>query len=81
MTVKFPLIGEPLGLDLLNTRPAGAGDLIADPAGLGAWLAVQAGRVAPVDGVGAAEVAAVHAVREAAGPALAAARRGERPPA
>ncbi|MFG2715950.1 ABATE domain-containing protein [Streptomyces goshikiensis] len=81
MTVNFPLTGEPLGLDLLNTRPVGAGDLIADPAGLGAWLAVQTGRVTPVDGVGAAEVAAVHAVREAAGPALAAARRGERPPA
>ncbi|MBP0934648.1 CGNR zinc finger domain-containing protein [Streptomyces goshikiensis] len=81
MTVNFPLIGEPLALDLLNTRPAGAGDLIAGPVGLGEWLAAQAGRVAPLDGVGAAEVAAVHAVREAAGPALAAVRRGERPPA
>ncbi|MCJ1678965.1 CGNR zinc finger domain-containing protein [Streptomyces sp. APSN-46.1] len=81
MTVIFPLVGEPLALDLLNTRPAGVGDLIADPAGLAAWLAAQAGRVTPLPAVGAAEVAAVHAVREAAGPALAAVRRGARPPA
>ncbi|MEU3776495.1 CGNR zinc finger domain-containing protein [Streptomyces sp. NPDC032472] len=79
MTVTFPLTGEPLALDLLNTRPAG-GDLIADPAGLAAWLEVQAGRLQPVE-VGAAEVAAVRAVREAAGAALAAVRVGTRPPA
>ncbi|MEU5810888.1 ABATE domain-containing protein [Streptomyces sp. NPDC047718] len=76
----FPLLGEPLALDLLNTRPAGRGDLIADPAGLAAWLDEQAGRITAVDPVGAAEVAAVHAVREAAGLALAAVRAGERPP-
>ncbi|KPI26328.1 protein of unknown function DUF1470 [Actinobacteria bacterium OV450] len=83
MTVPptFPLTGEPLALDLLNTRPTGAGDLIAGPEGLAAWLAAQEGRLGPVAEVGPAEVAAVHAVREAAGAALAAARRGERPPA
>ncbi|MGW8779553.1 CGNR zinc finger domain-containing protein [Streptomyces sp. NPDC055796] len=83
-TPPFPLTGEPLALDLLNTRPAGAGDLIAGPEGLAAWLAVQEGRLGPVGKigkVGPAEVAAVHAVREAAGAALAAARSGERPPA
>ncbi|MFF4430296.1 CGNR zinc finger domain-containing protein [Streptomyces sp. NPDC001513] len=80
MTVTFPLNGEPLALDLLNTRTA-EGDLVADPAGLAAWLDVQAGRLTPVGAVGAAEVAAVRAVREAARPALDAARRGERPPA
>ncbi|MEV6950808.1 ABATE domain-containing protein [Streptomyces sp. NPDC051183] len=78
--IEFPLTGEHLALDLLNTRPAGW-DLISDPAGLGAWVAVQAGRVTPVAEVGGAEVAAVHAVRDAAGPALEAARSGERPPA
>ncbi|GAA3380593.1 MULTISPECIES: CGNR zinc finger domain-containing protein [Streptomyces] len=76
----FPLLGEPLALDLLNTRPAGAGDLIADRAGLAAWLAEEPGRLSRVAEVGEAEVAAAHAVREAAGPLLAAARRGERPP-
>ncbi|MEV7613996.1 CGNR zinc finger domain-containing protein [Streptomyces sp. NPDC089799] len=77
----FPLIGEPLALDLLNTRPAAAGDLIAGPAGLAAWLHGQGGRLTPVAEVGAAELAAVHAVREAADGALSAAVRGERPPA
>lgn len=78
MTV-FPLTGEHLALDLLNTRPT-VGDLIADPAGLAAWLEEEAGRLGPVGVVGESEVAAVVAVREAAGPALAAVRRGERPP-
>ncbi|WP_448701260.1 ABATE domain-containing protein, partial [Streptomyces avidinii] len=43
VTVTFPLTGEPLALDLLNTESA-TGDLVADPAGLAAWLAAQAGR-------------------------------------
>ncbi|MER7462993.1 CGNR zinc finger domain-containing protein [Streptomyces sp. NPDC097981] len=77
----FPLTGEPLVLDLLNTRPAGTDDLIAGPEGLAAWLTLQEARLGPVAKAGPAEVAAVHAVREAAGAALAAARRGERPPA
>ncbi|MGW6983640.1 CGNR zinc finger domain-containing protein [Streptomyces sp. NPDC054932] len=80
MTVTFPLTGEPLALDLLNTESA-AGDLVADAAGLADWLAVQAGRLTPLGAVGAAEVAAVVAVREAARPAVEAVRRGERPPA
>ncbi|WP_030724625.1 CGNR zinc finger domain-containing protein [Streptomyces sp. NRRL S-237] len=80
MTVTFPLIGEPLALDLLNTEAA-VGDLVADPAGLTAWLAAQAGRLTPVDVVGEGEVAAVQALRAAARPALDAVRRGERPPA
>ncbi|MFG2293703.1 CGNR zinc finger domain-containing protein [Streptomyces sp. NPDC048603] len=79
--VAFPLLGEPLALDLLNTRPAAAGDLIAGPAGLAAWLREQSGRLTAVAEVGAAELAAVHAVREAADGALCAAVRGERPPA
>ncbi|MET9886625.1 ABATE domain-containing protein [Streptomyces sp. NPDC006430] len=77
----FPLTGEPLALDLLNTRTADAGDLIADPAGLSAWLALQQERLSPIGEAGSTELAAVHAVREAAGAALAAARHGERPPA
>ncbi|QES48622.1 hypothetical protein DEJ50_13105 [Streptomyces venezuelae] len=80
-TVTFPLTGEPLALDLVNTRPAATGDLIADPAGLTAWLGAQEGRLTPVAAVGAAEVAAVHAVREAAEAALRPAAAGGRPPA
>ncbi|MFG2880712.1 CGNR zinc finger domain-containing protein [Streptomyces sp. NPDC048337] len=78
--MNFPLTGEPLALDLLNTRTA-EGDLVADAAGLAAWLAEQAGRLTPVGEVGAAEVAAVQAVREAARAALDAVRGGDRPPA
>lgn len=78
--MTFPLIGEHLALDLLNTRTA-EGDLVAGPAGLAAWIAEQAGRLTAVDVVGEDEVAAVRDVREAARPALDAVRRGERPPA
>lgn len=72
--ISFPLVGEPLALDLIN-----AGDRLGDAAGLAAWLAEEGGRLEPV-AVGEAEVGAVRAVREAAGPLLDAARRGERPP-
>lgn len=81
MTETFPLVGEPLALDLLNTCPAD-GDLIANPAGLADWLAAQSGRLGQVGAaVGAAEVAAVQGVREAARAALEAVRGGARPPA
>ncbi|MEV7521722.1 ABATE domain-containing protein [Streptomyces sp. NPDC091371] len=80
MTTTFPLTGEPLALDLLNTDTA-LGDLVADPSGLAAWLAEQEGRLAPVGEVGEAEVAAVRGVREAARAAFDAVRAGERPPA
>ncbi|WP_329384622.1 ABATE domain-containing protein [Streptomyces sp. NBC_01351] len=76
----FPLTGEHLALDLLNTRTA-LGDLVADPAGLAAWLAEQEGRLAPVGEVGEAEVEAVLGVREAARAVFDAVRGGERPPA
>ncbi|MFF3431622.1 CGNR zinc finger domain-containing protein [Streptomyces sp. NPDC002602] len=80
MTVNFPLIGEHLALDLLNTRPAD-GDLVAEPEGLTRWLAEESGRLGPVaGGVGEAEVVAVVEVREAARAALGAVRGGERPP-
>ncbi|MFD8984749.1 CGNR zinc finger domain-containing protein [Streptomyces sp. NPDC059564] len=71
---SFPLVGEPLALDLIN-----AGDRLGDPAGLAAWLAEQGGRLEAVE-VGEAEAGAVRGVQEAAGPLLEAARRGERPP-
>lgn len=73
--VSFPLVGEPLALDLLN-----AGELLDAPGGLAAWIGEQAGRLEPVGDVGEAEVSAVRAVREAAGPVLDAVRRGGPPP-
>ncbi|MET3986643.1 ABATE domain-containing protein [Streptomyces sp. PvR034] len=81
MTATFPLLGEPLALDLLNTSSPALGDLIAEPAALAAWVEAQPGRLTPLARVTGAELSAVHAVREAAREALEAVRRGERPPA
>ncbi|PZF93827.1 CGNR zinc finger domain-containing protein [Micromonospora deserti] len=79
------LTGEPLALDLVNTRPA-AGDLLAAPDDLRAWLSLQADRFGEARELAAAElavaeVAAVRAVREHVARALDRVRRGERPPA
>ena len=85
--IEFPLTGEPLVLDLLNTRPhtaTGPVDLLSTPAGLRAWLAVQADRLTASVGdspVTQADLAAVHAVREHAAAAVDRARQGKRPPA
>lgn len=79
--MTFPLLGEPLALDLLNTRSPAFGDLIATPEGLTAWLAAQPGRLTPAARVSGADLTRVHAVREAARVALEVARQGERPPA
>ncbi|MGV9308955.1 CGNR zinc finger domain-containing protein [Nonomuraea sp. NPDC003727] len=73
------LIGEPLALDLINTRPAGT-DLIATPEGLRRWLDLEADRLPGLDGLpSAADLAAVHAVRDHAGTAVHTLMRGERP--
>ncbi|MBB2742152.1 UNVERIFIED_ORG: putative RNA-binding Zn ribbon-like protein [Microbispora rosea subsp. rosea] len=87
-----PLTGEPLALDLVNTRPHtpdGPVDLIATPEGLRAWLGLQADRLGGVLSEGgqvpltdddlAAAVDAVHEVREHAAAAIDQARRGLRP--
>src|SRR4051794_38860322 len=47
-TAAFPLVGEPLAVDLLNTVIAAGGarrDLLTSPAALLAWLGAQAGRL------------------------------------
>ncbi|MGW6269175.1 CGNR zinc finger domain-containing protein [Streptomyces sp. NPDC055060] len=83
MSTPAPLIGEPLALDLVNTRPA-TGDLLATPGDLRAWWALQAERLGgtvPPEEVGPADLAAVQAVREHTARALACARRGEEPAA
>ncbi len=79
-----PLTGEPLPLDLVNTRPAN-GDLLVTPRDLRSWLELQADRF-PEAGEFAAEldaaaVRAVRAVREHTARALDHVRHGEQPPA
>lgn len=72
MDESGPLTGEPLPLDLVNTRPAapdgGRTDLIGTPDGLAAWLALEADRLpaearGPALAPSAATLAALHAVR------------------
>ncbi|NGN69673.1 hypothetical protein G5C51_38030, partial [Streptomyces sp. A7024] len=77
------LLGEPLALDLLNTRPAD-GDLLTSPDALRTWLTALGMRLTvpwAAGRVGSAELAAVLDVREHAAAAIDAARRGEQPPA
>jgi predicted RNA-binding Zn ribbon-like protein len=60
-----PLVGEPLALDLVNTRPADA-DLLDTPQALHSWLALEAERFPELAAVAAptgAALAAVLAVR------------------
>ncbi|WP_165985537.1 ABATE domain-containing protein [Streptomyces sp. YIM 98790] len=97
MADPVPLTGEPLALDLINTRPRGGPggatvDLLAGPAQLAAWLELEHGigdgRVLPpppsggaAQAVAAAGLAAVHRVRDHAEQALRALLRGAEPPA
>jgi predicted RNA-binding Zn ribbon-like protein len=84
MSDLTPLVGEPLALDLVNTRPT-TGDLLATPDDLRAWLGLQADRfpealdyaAAPT----AADLAAVRDLRDHTSRALDHVRRGARPPA
>ncbi|WP_433525097.1 CGNR zinc finger domain-containing protein [Nocardia pseudovaccinii] len=75
------LVGEPLALDLVNTRPTGV-DLLATPDDLANWLALQADRfpelavVHPTPG----DLVAVHAVRDLTNTALDALLHERRPP-
>ena len=81
-----PLIGEPLALDLVNTRYA-EGDHLDTPAALGSWLrlqaTLQAGRLpGPVpDTLTDADLDAVRAVRQHTATAVQHARNGDAPPA
>jgi predicted RNA-binding Zn ribbon-like protein len=82
MSALVPLTGEPLALDLVNTRPT-VGDLLATPGDLRAWWALQADRLpeeVPQE-VTAADLAAVRAVREHTDHALDHVRRGDEPSA
>ncbi|MER6349222.1 CGNR zinc finger domain-containing protein [Streptomyces sp. NPDC001595] len=86
MYASEPPTGEPLPLDLVNTRPLHGGrrvDLLDSASRLAAWLALEADRL---DGETAgaapeeADLAPVHAVREHTEAALRALLAGQRPP-
>ncbi|GIJ41163.1 CGNR zinc finger domain-containing protein [Micromonospora andamanensis] len=84
MSDLTPLTGEPLALDLVNTRPTGA-DLLAAPADLRTWLSLQANRFPQARGFAAveytsADLAAVYKVRECTARVLDHARHGTQPP-
>ncbi|MGW1608963.1 CGNR zinc finger domain-containing protein [Streptomyces sp. NPDC002285] len=85
MSDPLPLTGEPLALDLVNTRTA-VGDLLTTPHELRVWWELQAERLpeaVPQEGavVTAADLTAVLAVREHTARVLDHVRRGEQPPA
>ncbi|MFF4415828.1 CGNR zinc finger domain-containing protein [Streptosporangium sp. NPDC001559] len=78
-----PLVGEPLALDLVNTRTAD-GDLLTTPERLHAWLNLQADRFAEARrhlDLTAADLTAVRDLREHAAHALERVRVGARPSA
>lgn len=65
---RFPLLGEPLALDLVNTRIIRKGqlvDLLDTPAALAAWLRTEHRRLAWTGRVGESELRAVLALRDA----------------
>ncbi|WP_431967615.1 CGNR zinc finger domain-containing protein [Nocardia sp. bgisy134] len=82
MTDTTPLIGEPLALDLVNTRPLGT-DLLATTEQLADWLARQSDRhpELALDRPAPADLAAVHDVRDHIAAALDAVLHGQPPPA
>lgn len=86
MDASAPPTGEPLPLDLVNTRPlsgTGRADLLGTPDRLADWLARQRGRLgAEADGPAPteADLAPVHAVRDHTEAALRALLDGRRPP-
>ncbi|MEV8550001.1 ABATE domain-containing protein [Streptomyces glaucescens] len=86
MDSSAPPTGEPLPLDLVNTRPlngASRADLLDTPDRLAAWLARQADRLgAEADGPAPteADLAPVRAVRAHTEAALRALLDGRRPP-
>ncbi|WP_030267645.1 CGNR zinc finger domain-containing protein [Streptomyces violens] len=82
MSDLFPLTGEPLALDLINTQPA-TGELLRTPEDLRTWWALQADRLP--EGVPAnlkpADLAAVLTVREHVARVLERVRTGQAPAA
>lgn len=79
---QFPLVGEPVALDLVNTRVHRAGtpvDLLEDREALGQWLSVQAGRLPPLAAPSRADLHAVRLLRDAAEALITATMTGQTP--
>ncbi|GAB2757351.1 CGNR zinc finger domain-containing protein [Amycolatopsis magusensis] len=74
----FPLLGEPLALDLVNTRDS-TGELLPTTGALAAWLDAQAGRLTAAPASEAA-LEAVIGIRAHIATAVEEARHGRRPP-
>ena len=82
--LHFPLLGEPLALDLVNTRMRRDGidvDLLQTPAALATWLRAESTRLAWSGAVDIADLQAVQTLRAALAVLLAARRKGTRPTA
>lgn len=81
---RFPLLGEPLALDLVNTRVRRRGsvvDLLDRSAALDDWLRAQRARVDWSGRARATDLAAVRTLRDALDQLLRASRRRGPPPA
>lgn len=65
--MNFPLLGEPLSVDLVNTRMRSRGadvDLLGTTLALNAWLKIQGHRIAWTGRASASDLRAVLALRE-----------------
>lgn len=88
MSTSPRLIGEPLALDLANTRPLcpdGVHDLLEDATDTGIWVSAQLDRIGAVGGAEAdrlneQDAADLREARDAVRTALDPVRHGERPP-
>ena len=81
-TSRFPLLGEPLSLDLVNTcvrRDGVSVDLLDTPAALNAWLRAQGKRLSWTGSVSTADWRAVRAMRDAMGELFRARREHTQP--
>jgi len=81
--LQFPLLGEPVSLDLVNTRVRRRGadvDLLETPSALTTWLAAESGRLSWSGAVTAADLRAVRRLRDAIAALLSARRARARPP-
>lgn len=85
MSDSEPLIGEPLAVDLVNTRPADGDtrtDMLDTPQRLAAWLALEGDRLRAETGGSVpdeSDLAPVHAVRDHVEAVLHALLRGTEP--
>ncbi|TAN08129.1 MAG: hypothetical protein EPN38_04220 [Rhodanobacteraceae bacterium] len=83
-TNRFPLLGEPIALDLANTRVRRQGetvDLLDTPAALAAWLRYEHARLPWAGTVTGGDVTAVRELRDAVVVLLDAAQQHTRAPA